>query len=111
MLEFRHAGFICVTWINPLGIACGYVGVAPSSPHYGKEFQSLPWERRKCLSYSEDCLPGRKPDGMWWFGFDCRDYIDCGPPIHVVQRGLAFAEAECRRLADWLADRVRATLN
>lgn len=61
------------------------------------------------LTWSDDCVPGEKPDGLWWFGFDCAHHGDytpnCGrPPFpNESYRDIEYVKAQTEKLAEQLA--------
>lgn len=63
------------------------------------------------LTYSDNHVPLDKPDGAWWFGFDCAHAGDLSPGMlkHTgvrfgeVYRNLAYVKTETERLAEQLA--------
>jgi hypothetical protein len=69
---------------------CGYVGVGPDHPWYGKEYQELDVEVHGSLTYSNTCQEGWEDPGqgvchvpeegrehdIYWFGFDCGHMLD-----------------------------------
>jgi len=65
----------------PHGFANGYVGVPKGHPWFGKGINDIEVRIHGGLTYSEDRLPFRSPDGLWWVGFDtCHafdDYENC----------------------------------
>lgn len=58
------------------GYANGYVGVPEGHPWYGKDYDHIEVDIHGGLTYSNDCLPLCKPDGLWWVGFDTVHYGD-----------------------------------
>lgn len=62
------------------------------------------------ITWSEDHKPCQKPDGFWWFGFDCAHAGDLCPsmaerypPSTDVYRDQQYVVAECQSLAAQLA--------
>lgn len=62
------------------------------------------------LTYSENHKPYGKPDGLWWFGFDCAHCDDLIPGLntdhhmqHQIYRDQSYVVAECQSLAAQLA--------
>ena len=62
------------------------------------------------ITYSSDRAPGEKPDGNWWFGFDCSHHGDYCPlsmfrSYEETYRDFEYAKAEAlslsRQLARW----------
>ena len=63
------------------------------------------------LTWSAERLPQGKPDGRWWFGFDCSHAGDLSPGMTTYMsdidgeyRNIKYAESECRDLARQLAN-------
>lgn len=107
------SGLPCFALRHPsLGHWCGYVGVPSDHPAFGKDYDSAgDFEVHGGLTYAENHLPQREPDGRWWLGFDCAhlgDYVPhllAGPPRGGdTFKDLSFVEAECERLANQLKD-------
>jgi hypothetical protein len=126
-------GHVCLAKRNPRsGNWCGYVGVAPSHPWHGKDYDDLPDYGPKVhggLTFSDLCQEGPpeatichipapgEPDGLWWFGFDCHHYMDFAPGAAALNRKygfnfsdsdesykpLAYVKNECASLAKQLA--------
>lgn len=86
--EFRAHGFDCLIIRAPLGHLCGYVGLPPDHPLYGKHYDELPDEIdvHGGVTYGEECgghichrpAPGES-DHLFWVGFDCAHYNDLSP--------------------------------
>ena len=79
--EFRSpTGRPCIIHRNNLGAWCGYVGVTPTHPWHGKDYDGIdPYpEVHGGLTYAGECQgpvchvaqPGESDD-VWWVGFDC----------------------------------------
>lgn len=81
--EFEHCGLKCVVVLQDLGHRCGYVGVGKNHPLHGQfhdveEIENL--NVHGGITYASDGR-GQYPiesDEMWWFGFDCAHWGDCG---------------------------------
>lgn len=129
-------GMACLVKRNHHGAWCGYVGVEPGHPDYGRAYDDVDVEVHGGLTYADGCQHGDeatsichvpepgKPDDVWWFGFDCHHAFDYAPAFeirmreistsdlyelgsrHVVYRTLAYAQAETRSLAAQLAARA-----
>ena len=61
------------------------------------------------LTYSSDHEPLGKPDGLWWFGFDCAHAGDSVPSYPTEDRGDVYRDedyviAECKSLAKQLSE-------
>lgn len=99
------------------GSWCGYVGVAPSHPWHGKDYDKIEAGCHGGLTYSDNCqgnvwhvpAPGRHDD-VWWVGFDCAHAWDFSPGLAALYnrpgpdefetyRTLAFVRDECASLA------------
>lgn len=116
---------------------CGYVGVAPDHPLYGKGYDEAGYfEVHGGLTFADKCQPTEdesqgichvpgigEPDHVWWFGFDCAhawDYsphdkkreIEEGYPYTLMAeqqyRDLIYVKHECARLANQLTTRKAA---
>jgi hypothetical protein len=89
-------GFDALIVRNMMGALCGYVGVPPTHPLYGKDYDDQVLENVDVhggLTYANPCMkddpdgvchvpePGR-PDDVWWFGFDCAHAWDVVPTMH-----------------------------
>ncbi len=123
-LEFEHAGFACLLHRGPIGQWCGYCGVPPSHPMYGKHYDDVAVDVHGGLTYSDRCQkegpichtpkPG-EPDDLYWFGFDCAHLGDLAPGMLRVggrmiysdtgdiYRDLSYVRDETERLAEQLA--------
>jgi hypothetical protein len=124
----KETGLPCLIVRAPhMGNLCGYVGVLPGHPLYGKDR----FEISGCLSvhggvnFAEACQksdedyavchipdPGES-DNVWWIGFDCGHAHDLTPFMSkvmikyfgahgAVYRDVAYVEKECARLAKQL---------
>lgn len=97
------------------GTWCGYVGVPPTHPEYGRPYQQL--ERRYHahggVNFSGPCEgePGRgvchvkeahEPE-VWWIGFDCAHSLDLKPSVYAQvadQTARTWFNVGVRRCAD-----------
>jgi len=79
--------FTTVGWGN------GYVGVPKGHPWYGKDYNSIDCQIHGGLTYAEDHAPTKKPDGLWWVGFDTAHVGD-----NPVNRSQSFVESEIQNL-------------
>lgn len=68
------------------------------------------------LTYASDHEPCGKPDGRWWFGFDCAHSGDFCPKFEElsarpddVYRDMDYVKAECESLARQLSAFAAAT--
>lgn len=100
-MAIRHAE--CFHW-------CGYVGVPPSHPDYGKGYDDVEGDVHGGLTYSNECdghichIPeDGGEDKIHWFGFDCAHCYDMSPGLEArlkqlkTQRSLE-ASRELQRL-------------
>lgn len=133
-VDFIHAGFACLALRHPgHGYWCGYVGVPPAHPFYGKVWSEAPVsvaELGAAVNYSALCsglichepAPGMSHD-VWWFGFDFGHAFDLAPGsdaaireligherfrsearcLHEVYRALPYVRRVIVRVADALA--------
>lgn len=106
----EETGLVCLVRRNPLGALCGYVGINPEHPWYGKGYSQClegcvdycDWNRNHSpqervyvhggMTFSDVCdgdeeegichvpEPG-KEDDLWWFGFDCAHAGDVVPGL------------------------------
>jgi hypothetical protein len=102
-------GLPCLIVRGPSGALCGYVGVGPTHPWYGKDHLHGCTLREPCgneycehspgaivgahggLTYSDPCAESDDEHGIchiaeagdfepaWWFGFDCAHLWDIAP--------------------------------
>lgn len=115
--DFRYAGLACFVHRGPSGHWCGYVGVPPAHPLYGKNGDDIDVEVHGGLTYSSRCaghichVPRNgEPDTVWWFGFDCAHLGDMSPADnrydrhspHETYKTVSYAKTETRRLAKQL---------
>lgn len=116
----------CLAVRGPLGAWCGYVGLPPGHPGYGKDYQEVEAlydiDIHGGLTFSDACqkrddpsvgichVPqeGRDKD-IWWIGFDCAHAWDLVPVMQkygtygtgdVVYRDLRWVIRETARLAE-----------
>ena len=77
-----------------MGALCGYVGVGPDHPWYGKGYMDVDVSVHGSLTFAEKCAEGDdpaigichvakdgRPDPVWWFGFDCGHTDDLIPGL------------------------------
>lgn len=91
-------GYPCLIVRGPVGALCGYVGVPPSHPFYGKQYGHDAVEEISVhggLTFSDSCAKDEKehgvchipdpgePEDIWWFGFDCAHFMDYVPGVHA----------------------------
>jgi hypothetical protein len=121
-------GLPCLAKRHPIsGHWCGYVGVPPSHPLFGKDYSDVDLEGHGGVNFSDACderpeaegichVPGEgEPDRAWWFGFDCAHAWDASPADFQRARDepnsiwkvchdqsyktLAYVRGECQSLA------------
>ena len=111
-LEWEHRGLCCLIIRHPtLGHLCGYVGVPPAHPLFGKEYRQClrgcpcvlserfgAWVKEWPCVWEEGhsaiirlfdvhggitfCGQGDEyPEGRWWIGFDCAHAWDFVPGL------------------------------
>ena len=111
-LDWEHAGLKCAIRRAHLGHLCGYVGVPPGHPLHGAGLSSTDvlLDVHGGLTWADDHVPMEKPDGLWWFGFDCAHYgsdycPNSGRPPRAgeVYRDVEYVKAQTEKLADQLA--------
>lgn len=116
-VEWRHNGMPCLmVRHNTLGHWCGYVGLPPEHPWYGKEYSddAVNVSVHGGLTYSKEChgnvchiaQPG-EPEHVWWLGFDCAHCDDHSPGLgyewgHSIYRTLAYVQQQTKELAEQL---------
>lgn len=116
-------GLPCLIVRNWSGALCGYVGVSPSHPLYGKGYDEKDVEVHGGLTFADKCQEGvnecgtichKAPageDDVWWFGFDCHHYGDYAPSDSAdrtywrdvcTYRNIEYVESEIKSLASQL---------
>ena len=92
----------CMIHRNRIGALCGYVGVGPDHPWYGKHYDAIDVDVHGGLTYANACQeevteddgichvpePGR-PHDVWWLGFDCAHGQDFMPKMRADKLDLA----------------------
>lgn len=131
-VEFRHAGLPCILRRHERhGNFCGYVGVPPTHPDHGKNYNDVEVEVHGGLTFGDECsavachvpAPG-EPDNFFWFGFDCHHSYDLAPGFIAIEkrlgmepltlsepyayRDLAYVRRQTEQLAEQLAARASA---
>lgn len=93
------------------GALCGYVGVPPSHPWHGADYDTLDVDVHGGLTYGNKCRgrichepePGETED-VFWLGFDCAHAGDLCPGIGNVYEDvycdIAYVTAEVEKLAE-----------
>jgi hypothetical protein len=117
-----ETGLACMIKRGPMGVWCGYVGIDPTHPLYGKSYDPIEStiDVHGGLTYAAACdgdeengichVPGPgEPEPLWWFGFDCGHAFDIAPrllgidhalfPDTRVYRDQAFVTDETTKLA------------
>lgn len=123
-VQWQHSsGLHCIAHRNRFGAWCGYVGVPPSHPMHGKDYDSVDADVHGGLTYSAPCdgghichvAPEGEPDEVWWFGFDCAhsgdscpSYLSYGFPSFAngTYRTLGYVQNETNQLAEQLANKL-----
>jgi hypothetical protein len=91
-------GLDCMINRGPSGALCGYVGVPPSHPWHGRDYNDVDVihvDVHGGLTYAAACdedndichIPedGREAE-IWWFGFDCAHFGDVTPRMDADMR-------------------------
>lgn len=106
----EETGFDCMIVRNRLGALCGYVGLPPTHPQHGAEYDNVrvPADDDEgttypdvhgSLTFASACAetgdpsqfvchipqPGR-PEDIWWLGFDCAHSMDLVPGMVANNR-------------------------
>jgi len=127
-IDFKHVGLDCFIQRHSLGAWCGYVGIPPSHPAYGRSCADLNYSieihgglnhASKCGGITA-CLIG--VNEIWWFGFDCAHFGDFVPGMAVTREKLAARLPTCLlddaqgiyrdlkyvyKETEWLAEQLR----
>lgn len=122
----------CLIVRGPMGALCGYVGVSPDHPWFGRGYDDCQAasgdyvEVHGGLTYANHCRPGPEdsaichvpdegqPDNIWWLGFDCShsgDMYGMNLPELLWDRDnpyrdFAYVQHECTQLAAQAAEVV-----
>jgi len=118
----------CMIHRNGVGALCGYVGVGPDHPAYGKHYDDVDVDVHGGLTYANTCRetatedhgichvpePGREHD-IWWLGFDCSHSGDLCPEMErrmspslaewQTYKTFGYVKAEVERLAQQLEEK------
>ncbi len=111
----KTTGLPCLAVRNHAGAWCGYVGVDPSHPCFGVDYNSIPQDLN-ChggLTFSDQCsgeehgichVVENEEDRVWWLGFDCNHSFDLAPAYardraRGQYRDLAYVQEQCAQLA------------
>lgn len=102
-------GIACSIWKHDMGHLCGYIGLPPSHPWHGKEYDDIEADVHGGLTFAESETECRRPLhpidwekgpewelvekptpyphdtglGLWWIGFDCAHLRDLVPGLSV----------------------------
>lgn len=107
------------------GALCGYVGVPPGHPAYGRDYSEVEdLEAHGGVNYSHGCngtdeargichvAGDGEADHVWWFGFDCAHAGDLCPrieallPEHLTARRREILQDEYRDV-EYVREQVR----
>jgi len=97
-VEWNHAGLNCMAIRHSRHFHwCGYVGLPPHHPDYGKDYDDVDVDVHGGLTYGEKCvghvchqpLTG-EPDELFWFGFDCAHWSDLQPGMVAILKDLSM---------------------
>ncbi|MBD2629642.1 hypothetical protein [Trichormus variabilis] len=94
-IEWVFLGFPCLILRHEGSWLCGYVGIPPTHPYYGKDMLDIEIKAlqvHKKITFSEASHHGDDPravchqllpktDDYWWLGFDCSHSEDVFPRI------------------------------
>jgi hypothetical protein len=110
----KATGLPCLIKRNPfMGNLCGYVGVPPEHPWYGKNYDDVEVDVHGGLSYAGSCSDGPpdqsichvtepgEPDHVWWFGFDCGHAFDASPGLLAMDVSHKLPLQEVGTYRDW----------
>lgn len=114
-------GLACLIHRGPLGGLCGYVGMPPRHPLFGKDYNDVNADANGGLTFSDKCQEQRgdgsgichvapgEPE-LWWLGFDCAHSWDICPGYprghrddRATYKTVAYVKNQCRKLAQQLA--------
>lgn len=119
-------GLPCLIKRSRHGALCGYVGLPPEHPWYGRDYGDIPVDVHGELTFAGGCEHGDnpakgichipepgQPDNVWWLGFDCAnawDYSDMASSPEwrkqwprssdEIYRDIAYVRDECTKLAE-----------
>lgn len=96
-VEFEHAGLRCLVSRNSrMGNWCGYVGVPPKHPYFGKDYNDVDPDVHGGLTYANECAGNichvSENENLYWFGFDCAHCYDLVPGMRATLRKAMFPE-------------------
>lgn len=100
--QFKVKGYDCLITRNTMLVWCGYVGLKPDHPWYGKPYNDIDCDAYGGLTYGEHCngVVCHKTDGdddLYWIGFDCAHSFDFIPGLYAKKKdpsGLGRSLAE-----------------
>lgn len=109
-------GLPCMALRHHLGHWCGYVGLPPEHPLYGKGYsnEGMVFEVHGDLTFAGRIKLINEPNNNWWLGFDCAHYCDFSPndvknaadrgyPFEILPdqqyRTQAYVQEQCAKLA------------
>ena len=115
----EETGLPCLIKRNPgIGNLCGYVGLSPGHPFYGKAYNEGPEDQVEVhggLTYSDFCQGGvchvveeGEEKKVWWLGFDCMHCMDFAPGMPLLNhfprtdetyKNVHFVKQECASMA------------
>ena len=111
IMEFDHTGMKCIILRMPrLLHLCGYVGLLPEHPLYGKDYNFRAVSRLEVHGGITYC--GSHPNGishtLWWIGFDCAHAGDLCPGNDMKRstefyKDIHYVKHETEQLAEQLA--------
>lgn len=87
-IEFKYNGLSCLIVRNAMNFhLCGYVGIKPSHPYFGKDYHDVDLDVHGGLTYANKCIgiichvSDGPNDETWWFGFDYAHANDLIPTM------------------------------
>ena len=117
--EFEHAGLKCLIQRSPsVGVLCGYVGIPPEHPLYGKGFIRTGINEvldvHGGITFAEAGDGDRWSEGLWWIGFDCAHEGDLIPTFdvlftlsHLLCEGHYEVDGEVYRNIDYVREQTK----
>jgi hypothetical protein len=111
-------GLPCLIVRGPVGSLCGYVGVSPSHPFFGKDYDDVSADAHGGLTFAGGCMKdgqeasrvchqveAGEPDNVWWFGFDCAHSGDLCPGMSWFDG--YFGRSDTYKDFDWVRAEVQ----
>lgn len=99
-------GLDCLIVRNRMGAWCGYVGVPPEHPLYGRRcndvHDAMDLDVHGGLTFAAPCAEGEdpgavchmaapgRPEHVWWLGFDCAHAWDFVPGMFQFEHRMGF---------------------